>query len=213
VDFLTKKTGWPHFHKVMATSAAEATGRDSTPMERSEPPPPVPAFAALCAGHFDFVWKCARGLGARPDEIDDVVQDVFLVVQRRHAELRDHQLARSWIYSITRRVVSTHRRRRRARHSGTEPDVDSLLSPDESPHAVAEHNWEVRLLSALLDAMDERKREVFVLSEILELSGREIAEIIGVPMNTVYSRLRAAREEFDAAAQRQRKMLERRRAR
>jgi RNA polymerase sigma-70 factor (ECF subfamily) len=61
--------------------------------------------------------------------------------------------------------------------------------------------------------MDERKREVFVLSEILELSGREIAEIIGVPMNTVYSRLRAAREEFDAAAQRQRKMLERRRAR
>jgi RNA polymerase sigma-70 factor (ECF subfamily) len=64
----------------------------------------------------------------------------------------------------------------------------------------------------LLDGLDERKREVFVLSEILEMSGREIAETTGVPMNTVYSRLRAAREEFDAAAQRQRKSLERRRA-
>ena len=197
----------------MATSAAEATGPDSTTSDRSEPPTPVPAFAALCAAHFEFVWKCARGLGARPDEIDDVAQDVFLVVQRRHGELREQRLARSWIYSITRRVVSTHRRRRRAHDSRAEPDVDSLFSPDESPHALAEHNREVRLLSALLDAMDERKREVFVLSEILEMSGREIAETIGVPMNTVYSRLRAARDEFDAAAQRQRKMLERRRAR
>jgi RNA polymerase sigma-70 factor (ECF subfamily) len=68
------------------------------------------------------------------------------------------------------------------------------------------------VLATLLDALDERKREVFVLSEILEMSGREIAETIGVPMNTVYSRLRAAREEFDAAAQRQRKLLERRKA-
>jgi RNA polymerase sigma-70 factor (ECF subfamily) len=71
---------------------------------------------------------------------------------------------------------------------------------------------QVRLLSTLLDGLEERKREVFVLSEILEMSGREIADTIGVPMNTVYSRLRAAREDFDAAAQRQRKSLERRRA-
>jgi RNA polymerase sigma-70 factor (ECF subfamily) len=141
-----------------------------------------------------------------------VVQDVFLVVQRRHGDLKDERLARSWIYSITRRVVSSQRRRRRQRDSRVEADIDSLKSPERSPLAAAEHNLEVRLLSALLDGLEERKREVFVLSEILEMSGREIAETIGVPMNTVYSRLRAAREEFDAAAQRQRKLLERRRA-
>ncbi|MEO6601390.1 MAG: sigma-70 family RNA polymerase sigma factor [Polyangiaceae bacterium] len=177
-------------------------------MASAEPTLPVPSFKALCAQYFEFVWKCARAFGSKSDEVDDVVQDVFLVVQRRHADLKEERLARSWIYSITRRVVSSQRRRRRERDSRAEPDVDSLKSPDQSPLAAAEHQHEVRVLSALLDGLDERKREVFVMSEILEMSGREIAETIGVPMNTVYSRLRAAREEFDAAARRQRKSQE-----
>lgn len=180
-------------------------------MVDSQEPLPVPSFQELCARYFEFVWKCARAFGSKSDEIDDVVQDVFLVVQRRHADLKEERLARSWIYSITRRVVSSQRRKRREQDARSAPDVDSLRSTEQSPLAAAEHRLEIRVLSALLDGLDERKREVFVLSEILEMSGREIAETIGVPMNTVYSRLRAAREEFDAAAQRQRKLLERRR--
>jgi RNA polymerase sigma-70 factor, ECF subfamily len=195
----------------MATSPAETAGGAATTLAEAEPVP-VPSFQELCTQYFEFVWKCARGFGSRADEIDDVVQDVFLVVQRRYADLKEEGLARSWIYSITRRVVSSQRRRRREHDARAASDVDLLTSPAQSPLAAAEHNLEVRLLSALLDGLDERKREVFVLSEILEMSGREIAETIGVPMNTVYSRLRAAREEFDAAAQRQRKSLERRRA-
>jgi len=194
----------------MATSPAKVAGSQMTNLVHAEPPVVVPSFQELCTGYFDFVWKCARAFGSRSDEIDDVVQDVFLVVQRRHTELRDAQLAGSWIYSITRRVVSSYRRRHRERDARAAPDVDSLKSPEQSPFAAAERNLEVRVLSALLDAMDESKREVFVLAEILEMTGREIAETIGVPMNTVYSRLRAAREEFDMAAQRQRKLLARR---
>ncbi|MEP7052457.1 MAG: sigma-70 family RNA polymerase sigma factor [Pseudomonadota bacterium] len=195
----------------MATSPAEAAHPAAT-SQAGEPPLPVPSFQELCTRYFDFVWKCARAFGCKSDEIDDVVQDVFLVVQRRHSDLKEEAAARGWIYSITRRVVSSQRRRLRARNSRAAEDIESLTSPDRSPLAAAEHNNEVRVLSTLLDGMEERKREVFVLSEILEMSGREIAETIGVPMNTVYSRLRAAREEFDAAAQRQRKSLERRRA-
>ena len=194
----------------MAPSPAEAAGAVTT-LAGPEPTLAVPSFQELCAAYFEFVWKCARGFGSKADEIDDVVQDVFLVVQRRHAELKEERLARSWIYSITRRVVSTHRRQRRERDARDAPDVDLLRSPEQSPLAAAERQLEVRILSTLLDRLDERKREVFVLSELLEMSGREIAETIGVPMNTVYSRLRAAREEFDAAAQRQRLSLERRR--
>jgi RNA polymerase sigma-70 factor (ECF subfamily) len=196
----------------MATSPAEAADHAATTLDDAGPPLAVPSFPELCTRYFEFVWKCARAFGSKSDEIDDVVQDVFLVVQRRHADLKDERLARSWIYSITRRVVSSQRRRKRERDSRAASDVESLVSTQQSPLAVAEHNFEVRLLSELLDGLDERKREVFVLSEIMEMSGREIAETIGVPMNTVYSRLRAAREEFDAAAQRQRKLLERRRA-
>ena len=195
----------------MATSPAEAADSAATTLAEDEPGLPVPSFHELCTLYFDFVWKCARAFGSRSDEVDDVVQDVFLVVQRRHGDLKEERAARSWIYSITRRVVSTQRRRRRERDSRAASDVDSLSSPEQSPLAAAEQNIEVRLLSALLERLDERKREVFVLSEIMEMSGREIAETIGVPMNTVYSRLRAAREEFDVAAQRERKSSERRR--
>jgi RNA polymerase sigma-70 factor, ECF subfamily len=194
----------------MAPSPAEAAGAVTT-LAGPRPTLVVPSFQELCTVYFEFVWKCARAFGSKSDEIDDIVQDVFLVVQRRHADLKEERLARSWIYSITRRVVSTHRRRRRERDSRDAPDVDSLKSPEQSPLAAAERQLEVRILSTLLEGLDERKREVFVLSEILEMSGREIAETIGVPMNTVYSRLRAAREDFDAAAQRQRLSLERRR--
>ena len=195
----------------MAPSPAEAADHAAATLAGAGPPLPVPSFEELCTRYFDFVWKCARAFGAKSDAIDDVVQDVFLVAQRRHADLKDEASAQSWIYGITRRTVSSQRRQRRERDARGAPDVESLRSPEQSPLAAAEHNLEVRVLLTLLDGLDERKREVFVLSEILEMSGREIAETIGVPMNTVYSRLRAAREEFDAAAQRQRKSLERRR--
>lgn len=194
----------------MATSPAEAGERTRTTLVGAEPARGVPSFQELCARYFEFVWKCARALGARSDEIDDVVQDVFLVVQRRSADLKEERFARSWIYGIVRRVASSHRRQRRV--GGGEPDVESLSSSQPSPFAAAERRSEVGVLMKLLDGLDERKREVFVLSEILEMTGNEIAETIGVPMNTVYSRLRAAREEFDAAALRERKSLERKRA-
>ena len=113
----------------MATSPAEAGDRVATTLVGAEPARGVPSFQELCARYFEFVWKCARALGAPSDETDDVVQDVFLVVQRRSADLKDERLARSWIYGIVRRVVSSHRRQRRERDvGGMEPDVDSLSS-------------------------------------------------------------------------------------
>jgi RNA polymerase sigma-70 factor, ECF subfamily len=171
---------------------------------------PIDPLEKLYRLYFDFVWRCARALGSTPEEVDDVVQDVFLVVQRRRDDLRDEALTRSWVYGITRRVVQAHRRRRPKKDTQAPIEVDSLTSPDLSPLAAAEQNSRLRSLSTLLDGLDEHKREVFVLSEFLEMGGREIAETLGIPMNTVYSRLRVAREEFDKAAQRHFKSLERR---
>lgn len=195
-----RMAAWP----AEAPEAAEASRASSTR------PLSVQSFEELYQQHFDFVWKCARAFGTMPQEIDDVVQDVFMVIQRRFGDLREDAVLRSWIYGITRRVVSSHRRRRRERESRAPEhvDVDALTSSELSPLAATEHSMQVQLLSTLLERLDERKREVFVLSEILEMNGREIAETLGVPMNTVYSRLRAAREEFDAAVLRQRKSME-----
>jgi RNA polymerase sigma-70 factor (ECF subfamily) len=193
----------------MVTSPSKATELDEPARVSGTRLGPIDPFDKLYRLHFDFVWRCARAFGSTPEEVDDVVQDVFIVVQRRFADLKDEALARSWVYGITRRVVSAHRRRRPKKDSQDATEVDGLVSPDQSPLAAAEQSARLRLLSVLLDGLDEPKREVFVLSEILEMNGREIAETLGIPMNTVYSRLRVAREEFDKAAQRQVRALER----
>src|SRR5450432_2890501 len=171
VNLLTKTPASKHPQRLMATSPAEAADPAATTPAGAgaQPPLPGPSFEELCTRYFEFVWKCARGFGAKSDEIDDVVQDVFLVVQRRHADfeenLKEEGGARSWIYAITRRVVSSQRRRRRERDERSAPDVDQLRSSERSPLAAAEHSLEVRILSTVLDQLDERKREVFVLSE------------------------------------------------
>ena len=93
----------------------------------------VHSFEELYQQHFDFVWKCARAFGTTPQETDDVVQDVFMVMQRRLGDLREETVLRSWIYGITRRVVSSHRRRRREQESRSPDhvDVDALKSSDD----------------------------------------------------------------------------------
>ena len=70
------------------------------------------------------------------------------------------------------------------------------------PAEAAERRDAVRILDSLLTKLDSEKREVFVLAEIEQLSSVEIAEVLGANINTIYSRLRAARQEFEQALRR-----------
>ena len=112
--------------------------------------------------------------------------------------LEKPEALRSWIYGIVRRTVSTHRRSRRARITGVESEVDSA-SHELTPLAQTETNRELQLLQTLLAELDEPKREVFALVELEELTIPEVAEALEIPLNTAYSRLRAARQAFEAA--------------
>ena len=158
-------------------------------------------FETLYKQYFDFVWSSVRRLGIGPDAVDDVVQEVFIVIHSRVHTLERPDALRSWIYGVVRRTVSGHHRSQRGREiSGVslaaEPDVRPL---PRTPLDLAEQNDRVKLLWALLDTLDESKREVFVMAELDELSAPEIAEVLEIPLNTVYSRLRAAREAFEEA--------------
>ena len=75
---------------------------------------------------------------------------------------------------------------------------------DEGPHELAARSEGRRVLEHLLDALDDDKREVFVLAELEQMSAPEIAEALEMNLNTVYSRLRVARQEFDEALARHR---------
>jgi RNA polymerase sigma-70 factor, ECF subfamily len=170
----------------------------------------VPDFDKLYDEYADFVWRNARRLGAMPDALDDVMQDVFLVAHRKLDELSSFESLRAWLFGIVIRVVRDHRRslrRKDPQQRSASPVLDPELLPDTragNPQAAAEQNDAVRLLHAVLGELDDVKREVFVLAELEEMTEMEISLALGENANTVHSRLRAARKDFDQTVQRYR---------
>jgi RNA polymerase sigma-70 factor (ECF subfamily) len=177
-------------------------------------PPPIPQrteaaavevvtdVAAVFDQHADFVWRSLRRLGVPERSVDDAVQDVFIVVHRRLTEFEGRSSLRSWLFGIARRVAHDHRRRIGRKERGEElPEV--LPDPDGStPAGELERAQAVRTLHAILAALDDDKREVFILAELEQMTAPEIAAAIGANLNTVYSRLRAARAAFEQAVAR-----------
>ncbi len=161
----------------------------------------VPSFYAVYTEFFRAMWRTLRRLGVEHAQLDDAVQDVFLVVHRRLPEF-DGRSLRGWLYAIAVRVASDHRRGATQRR--TVPLPETLVDPRPDPARASELEEEVRLLHELLGELDEPKRTVFVLGELEELSVPEIAEVLAENQNTVSSRLRAARARFDEAFRRHR---------
>jgi RNA polymerase sigma-70 factor (ECF subfamily) len=161
----------------------------------------VPSFQSVYRQYFDFVWSSARRFGVEPDSMDDVVQEVFIVIHAKLDTLEKPEALRNWVYGIVRRCVSTHRRSRRTRA------VSSLalgagveaVSHEPTPLEQTETHATLELLSNLLAELDEPKRAVFELVELEELTVPEVAQTLQIPLNTAYSRLRAARQAFEAA--------------
>jgi RNA polymerase sigma-70 factor (ECF subfamily) len=163
--------------------------------------------------HFRYVWRCLRGLGVRDDALEDAAHDVFLVVQRKVSSF-DGERAQltTWLYEIALRVArrycaqSAREARRRAPDAGSDvpssrPDAEIERGPVALPatsdsHGDLEQSERLTLARQALDALDPDKREAFVLACVEQLSAPEIAHVTGVPLNTVYSRIRAARRDF-----------------
>lgn len=158
---------------------------------------PVPTFAEIYEESFDFVWRSARRLGVDQTQVDDVVQEVFLVVHRRLAEFEGRSALKTWLFGITRRVVGGYRRS--ARRKPTESLGERELPASDNPEQRCAALQGQALLHALLDELDTDKREVFVLSELEEMSGPEIAQALELNLNTMHARLRAARRDFEQA--------------
>jgi RNA polymerase sigma-70 factor (ECF subfamily) len=166
-------------------------------------------FADVYKEYFAFVWRSARGLGVRPAALDDVVQEIFVVVHRRLPEFAARSSMRTWLSGIVLNVVRHHRRSvsRKSPHelsTETPADPEALRASGADPYEAAALAEGTRVLQRLLDELDEEKREVLVLAELEEMPVPEIAEALGLKLNTAYSRLRLAREEFDRALSRHR---------
>lgn len=158
---------------------------------------------ALYAAHFDHVWHTLRRLGVAERELEDAAHDVFVVVHRRHHELDPERPARAWLTGIAWRVAADTRRRAHHRREVLSERVgderaDGRMAADEM---LAGHEARA-LVHAALDALDLDRRVVFVMHELDGEPGPVIAAALDLPLNTVYSRLRTARERFGAAVRR-----------
>lgn len=154
----------------------------------------MPPFEVLYDTHVDFVWRIARRLGVAEAALDDAVQEVFLVAHRRAAEFEGRGTVRAWLYGIVRRVARDHRPSRRERYDaqGTPDAVDPRTAHDRLERAEA-----MRTLYALLDELDDERREVFVLAELEQIPMPEAAQMLGLNVNTAHARLRAARAKME----------------
>ena len=161
--------------------------------------PPAPArqdeFAAVYRAHHDFVWRTLRHLGVDPGRVDDAVQDTFLVVHRRLAEFEGRSTLRTWLFEIARRVAARHRRVA-AREAPRRCELPELpVAPRiEEDLARAEA---AEILREFLAGLDPDKSVVFIMAELEQLRAPEIADALAVNLNTVYARLRAARQQLD----------------
>lgn len=163
--------------------------------------PALDQLGTIYQENFDLVWRGLRRLGVAPASLDDAAQDVFLVVHRRLPEFEGRSALQSWIFGIAIHVARYYRRTA-ARFTYEEPGSARVDSFADDPSTQIEDRQALRLVYAALDRMSEVHREIFVLCDIEEMTAVEAAQLLGIPLNTVYSRLRHARAQFEASLER-----------
>jgi RNA polymerase sigma-70 factor (ECF subfamily) len=160
---------------------------------------PTPALEAIFVEHADHVANSLRRLGVRDADVPDLVQEVFVVV---HRILADYDPARPmwpWLFGILYRTAAAYRRKafREVLDDGTIAGArhDSSKNLEE----VMRRDEDRRLVLAALQHIELTRRAVFVMADIDGVAIPEIARALGIGVNTAYSRLRLAREEFRVA--------------
>jgi RNA polymerase sigma-70 factor (ECF subfamily) len=160
------------------------------------------SFSQVYDEFFDFVWRSLRRLGVPPPMLDDAVQEVFLVVHRRLPEFEHRSTLKTWLFGIAFNV-SQHAMRSVARQSIDRfPKPEILEAP--SPQEQMMRAEAVSLLYRVLNELATDRRTAFVMAELEQMTAPEIAEATGWELNTVYSRLRLARRDFEVALERHR---------
>ncbi len=160
-----------------------------------------PRFPELFEAFGGYIWSTLRRLGARPSELDDLTHDVFVQVFRHLDEYDQARPIKPWLFGFAFRIASEDRRRARRR---PELVVDSQepvdLGPTPVEHLLAQERRE--LAWAVLSELELDQRAVFILHELDGCPIPEVAEGLGIPVPTAYSRLRLARADFNRIARR-----------
>lgn len=155
-------------------------------------------FTSVFDTHFDYVWFTLRRLGVPPRDLDDVAHDVFLLVYQNLHKYDAARPLRPWLFGFAYRVAADYRRLARHRVETLDAITEAV---DVAPSAVdrAASRQALDVVWTALEQLHLDQRAVFVLHDVEEYSVPEIADALQIPLNTAYSRLRLAREQFTKA--------------
>jgi RNA polymerase sigma-70 factor (ECF subfamily) len=189
----------------LESAAYEVLSGDRKLMQADNDARPL-EFDAVVAEHGPYIWRVLRRLGVRASDIEDVWQETFIVVHRKLGGFEGRSSVRTWLSAIAVRVASDYRNRaHRRREQATEEVPDD---PEDMFQRVSQHDELVErerraLLDKLIAELKPEQREVIVLYEFAELPMQEVADALGCPLQTAYSRLHAARRALEQAARRE----------
>lgn len=158
-------------------------------------------FRTLYEREFAFVFHTLRRLGVGSAHLEDFTHDVFVIVFRRWGTYDASRPLRPWLFGIAYCVVADWNKKLETRKTSKDPPSEEVASTGLSPEEQAEQKQAQDWANEILDGMEMGRKTVFILHEIEGLSMPIVAETLGLPLNTAYSRLRLARRDFNQAVQ------------
>jgi len=156
---------------------------------------------AVVGAHYDFVWRTMRYLGIPDADAQDGAQQVMCVLARRLTEV-ELGSEKPFLFATAVRVAAGLRRSACRRHEAPERDIEALAAATPSADELLDQRRAHDVLHEVLEAIPVDLRLVFVLYEVEELTSPEIAEMLGIPLGTVASRLRRGRDAFQVIVKR-----------
>ena len=157
---------------------------------------PTPDVGALFDAHAEELCRLVHRMTGSREVAEEVVQEVFVTAWQRKADLSEIANPRAWLY----RVALNHLRHRRRSFARLANFMDRYKSrveaPPDLPDEQVERVQRAQRVHAAVQRLTDKQREVFVLFELQELSGQEVADVLGIKANTMWGRLRLARESF-----------------
>jgi RNA polymerase sigma-70 factor (ECF subfamily) len=173
---------------------------------RASLPPPAPAPESSCLDSFerelDYLFGILQRFGAHPNEVEDLLQEIFVILYRHWPSLDTSRPLRPWLFGVSFRVVRSHRRRRprETLQEGLDPEDDAL-----DPEAHLESQQSLAILSAALQRIPAQRRKVVVLHDLEGVAVVDIARQLSITKFGVYARLYKGRKELGEAVRRLRK--------
>jgi RNA polymerase sigma-70 factor (ECF subfamily) len=178
-----------------------ALALDANPIASKAPETRDVRVRRMVDAYFDPLWRFLRRLGVEPMDLDDAMQEVVEITASRLEDIPVPS-ERSFLFSTAFRVGGEFRRRRARRNEVGDETLANELDPGPEPDDLTDQARARQMLDELLAAMPTDLRAVFTLYEIEEMTMAEISLVLDISQGTVASRLRRAREQFEARVDR-----------